>query len=156
MANPRGVAGQTDQALDSSTPMPQAVNSFDVFDTLIARRSVEPHRVLRRLEAQTCLSGLAEARLAADRHLGVRGQPYTLRDIWHAVAALTGLDAATTDRLLDLEVRLEHDECHGPRGPGAGESAPELHREPSLTVSHLGVTAVDQQADEAIRSAQER
>src|SRR5262245_10273940 len=90
--------------------MPLAVNSFDVFDTLIARRSVESQRVLHRLEAQTGLSGLAEVRLAADRHLGARGQPYTLRDIRHAVAGLTGLDAAITDRLLDLEIRLEHDE----------------------------------------------
>src|SRR5262245_12403098 len=34
-----------------------------------------------------------------------------LRDIWHTVAGLTGLDPATTDRLLDLEVHLEHDEA---------------------------------------------
>jgi hypothetical protein len=111
LPGPTPEAYRTDRPSTRFVPtMPQAVNGFDVFDTLIARRSVEPHRVLRRLEAHTGLMGLAAARLAADRHLGARGQPYTLRDIWNAVAAITGLDAATTDRLLDLEIRLEHDE----------------------------------------------
>jgi hypothetical protein len=90
--------------------MPHAINSFDVFDTLIARRGVEPRHVLDRLESQSGLPGLAEARLAADRLLGSRGQLYTLRDIWAEVGCALGLGERTTNRLLDLEVELEHEE----------------------------------------------
>src|SRR5262245_20114646 len=89
--------------------MPHTVNSFDVFDTLIARRGGDPRSVLDALEARAGRPGLAAARLAADRRLGARGQPYTLRDIWHEVRRALGLADADADRLLDLEVRLEHD-----------------------------------------------
>jgi len=47
--------------------MPRAVNSFDVFDTLIARSGVEPRGVLDWLESRAGVAGLAEARLQADR-----------------------------------------------------------------------------------------
>jgi hypothetical protein len=86
------------------------INSYDVFDTLIARRSVEPVRVLRRLEARAGVPGLASARQNADRVLGSRGQPYLLRDIWDEAVRYLHLGAAAVDRLLDLEVQLEHDE----------------------------------------------
>jgi hypothetical protein len=90
--------------------VPRPLNSFDVFDTLIARRSGEPAQVLRRLEACAGLPGLAAARLAADRLLGSRGRPYQLHDLWQEVRGALGLDAAATERLLALEVDLEHDE----------------------------------------------
>lgn len=90
--------------------MPRAVNSFDVFDTLIARRCVEPHGVLDKLEAQSGVPGLAAARLAADRALGASGHPYGLADIWRKAARALGLDAAARDRLADREVELEHEE----------------------------------------------
>ena len=51
-------------------------------DTLIARRSVEPQRLLLKLEVQARLPGLVAGRLAADRRLGSQGQPYQLSDIW--------------------------------------------------------------------------
>jgi hypothetical protein len=90
--------------------MARAVRTFDVFDTLIARRSVEPQRVLERLEARAGLPGLAAARLDADRRLWAAGRPFTLADLWRETGRALGLDAATTARLLDLEIQLEHDE----------------------------------------------
>jgi hypothetical protein len=86
------------------------IHSYDVFDTLIARRSGDPGRVLRRLEARAGLPGLAAARHNADRLLGSRGRPYQLRDIWDEAGRTLRLDAAAVARLLDLEVQLEHDE----------------------------------------------
>jgi hypothetical protein len=86
------------------------VNSFDVFDTLIARRCVEPRRVLDELESRAALPGLAEIRLAADRALGSLGRPYDLRAIWQHTAQATGIDASTMERLLALEVALEHEQ----------------------------------------------
>jgi hypothetical protein len=45
------------------------VNTFDVFDTLIARRCVESHGVLARLEEQACLIKALTGRVGADPHL---------------------------------------------------------------------------------------
>jgi hypothetical protein len=87
-----------------------SVNTFDVFDTLIARRGVGPHAALDRLEAAAGMPGLKAARLAADRRLWDRGRPYTLADLWDEVRAELHLDAASAARLLELEVRLEHAE----------------------------------------------
>ncbi|HEY3234379.1 MAG TPA: hypothetical protein VGJ84_06665 [Polyangiaceae bacterium] len=39
--------------------MPPLVNSFDVFDTLLARRCVEPRLLFLHLEARAGLPGLA-------------------------------------------------------------------------------------------------
>ncbi len=97
------------QKLDSVS-MSQLVNSFDVFDTLIARRSVEPRLVLKQLEAHAGVPGLAAVRVAADQQLGSQGQPHQLADIWQEVRRVMGVDAATTDRLHQLEIQLEHDE----------------------------------------------
>jgi hypothetical protein len=90
--------------------MPRAVNSFDVFDTLIGRRSVEPVRVLEQLESKASLPGLAAGRLAADRYLGSQGQPYTLHEIWNQVGGELGLDASTTAKLWEMEVQIEREE----------------------------------------------
>jgi predicted HAD superfamily hydrolase len=88
----------------------RSVRTFDVFDTLIARRSVEPHCVLERLEARAGLPGLAAVRLAADRQLWAAGQPFSLADLWRETGRALGLDGPTTSRLMDLEVQLEHEE----------------------------------------------
>src|SRR5205807_1750891 len=95
---------------ENSWAMPRLINSFDVFDTLIARRSVDPRQVLSKLEVRAGLPGLASARVSADQHLGARGTPYLLRDIWREVQRTMGLDGSTTDRLLDLELQLEYEE----------------------------------------------
>jgi hypothetical protein len=90
--------------------MPRAVNSFDVFDTLIARRCVEPTGALHQLEARTGLPGLAAARLNADRRLYARGQPFGLRDLWQEVRLALRLDPAPVGQLMELEIRIEHEE----------------------------------------------
>src|SRR5258706_13131009 len=90
--------------------MSRPINSFDVFDTLIARRSVEPRAVLRRLEDRAGVPGLTPARIAADQRLGGHGQPYDLGDIWQEVGRVMGLDSSTIDRLRELEVQIEHEE----------------------------------------------
>ena len=90
--------------------MRRLIHSFDVFDTLIARRSLEPRQLLKKLEARGGLPGLAANRVAADQRLGGGGQPYGLREIWQEVERAMGLDAATTARLLEMEVQIEHEE----------------------------------------------
>ena len=91
--------------------MSRPIRTYDVFDTLIARRGVEPDSVLRRLEARSGLPGLADARARADRALGARGRPYQLADIWREVEETLALDPDAARRLMDLEVLIEHEEC---------------------------------------------
>jgi hypothetical protein len=90
--------------------MPRTLKSFDVFDTLLARRCIEPRGVLDRLEQETGLPGLADARVQADRELGRRGQPYQLADLWQETRCLMNLDDALATKLHDREVQLEIDE----------------------------------------------
>jgi hypothetical protein len=90
--------------------MPRSVNSFDVFGTLVARRCVEPRLVLTRLETESGVPDLAEARLAADRKLWDTGHPYKLTDLWREAGQVLGLSEADAVRLLELEVAIEHDE----------------------------------------------
>lgn len=90
--------------------MPRPIKSFDVFDTLIARRCVEPVNVLHKLEVRAGIPGLAAARVTADQELGRRGQPYSLREIWQEVGRALSIDAASVQRLMHLELEIEHDE----------------------------------------------
>jgi hypothetical protein len=90
--------------------VPAWINSFDVFDTLIARRRVESRRVLQALEARVQVPGLARARLEADRQVGNVAKPYTLNDIWMEVCRALNLRAAEAARLLQLEVQIEHEQ----------------------------------------------
>lgn len=90
--------------------MPGSLRTYDVFDTLIARRSVEPSRVLAKLEVRAGVPGLAAARGAADRRLGGGGQPYGLQHLWNEVAAALGLGEAEATQLQELEIQIEHEE----------------------------------------------
>src|SRR5262245_25638893 len=89
--------------------MTHTVNSFDVFDTLIARRSVHPHALLSQLDVRTGRSGLASARIAADERLWNLGKPYLLSDIWSEVGRVLSLDDTTVAQLMTLEIELEHE-----------------------------------------------
>lgn len=90
--------------------MSRSVKSYDVFDTLIARRSVDPRPVLARLEAHAGIPGLAAVRLAADQQLGALGRPYTLCDIWQQVGRRIGLEATVIERLYHQEIQLDHEQ----------------------------------------------
>ena len=54
--------------------------------------------------------GLAAARLEADRRLWMLGKPYLLRDVYEEVARVLSFDEGRADRLMDLEIELEHEE----------------------------------------------
>jgi hypothetical protein len=90
--------------------MPHTVNTFDVFDTLIARRSVHPRAFLGQLDVRTRRLRLASARIAADERLWNIGEPYLLADIWREVGSALSLDDATIAQLMALELDLEHEE----------------------------------------------
>jgi hypothetical protein len=84
-----------------------AVRSFDLFDTLVARRCVDPHAVFRAMEHRAACPGFAADRIAAEATL--YGTPYTLDDIYARLAQQRALDAAETARLRDLELAIERE-----------------------------------------------
>lgn len=81
--------------------------SFDVFDTLIARRCIEPHEVFRIVELRSGVKGFADARIAAER--AVYHRQYGLVDIYGELQTRCGLSDEHRDALMtqELEVELE-------------------------------------------------
>jgi hypothetical protein len=84
------------------------IASFDVFDTLIARRCITPEGVFARVERTHPMVGFAALRRLAEHSLA--GQPYRITDIYARLAALAGLSAAQADALLASEIAAERAE----------------------------------------------
>ncbi|WP_419730652.1 glycosyltransferase [Lichenicola sp.] len=83
------------------------LNSFDVFDTLIARRCLEPWRIFEQVGAQVGIPGFVQARLMAEGQLA--GRAYTLDDIYVSLAGLWSLTPDQADWLKSLELAAEID-----------------------------------------------
>lgn len=84
------------------------LRSFDVFDTLIARRCIEPHRVFERVARTMERPGFPAERVAAEQ--AVWGGPYTLEDIYRRLAEDVGLDPSYAAQLMSAELAAELDE----------------------------------------------
>lgn len=87
-------------------PLPK-VSSFDLFDTLVARRCVEPKAVFDALEAQSGISGLAKLRIQAEAMVANRS--YGLDDIYERLRGLLGISQQEADALRSLELKIEKD-----------------------------------------------
>lgn len=83
------------------------VHSFDIFDTLVARRCIEPKNIFHELEHRTGLSGFAGQRVEAERMIA--NAPYTLDDIYGALHRHFGLAREVAERLKQAEIDLEID-----------------------------------------------
>ena len=83
------------------------LRTFDLFDTLIARRCVGPLAIYDLVAHQANIPGLASARSKAGHHLWMTQQTHTTRDIYQL--ALTMLPAAkcSADELAHLEFAQE-------------------------------------------------
>ena len=83
------------------------LNSFDVFDTLIGRRCLEPWRIFEQVGRQVGIPGFVQARLLAEAQLA--GRYYNLDDIYVSLAGLWNLVPEQADRLKSLELAAEID-----------------------------------------------
>jgi hypothetical protein len=81
------------------------VRSFDVFDTLIARRCVEPERVRDLVAERAEFPDFPALRHQAE--VNVTGAPYDLDDIYAELGRLTALSAVELNQLRDLEIEIE-------------------------------------------------
>lgn len=80
-------------------------HSFDIFDTLMARRCVEPKNVFAQVEERAKLYGFAEHRIRAEQM--VASGPYTLDDIYAVFHTHFGMSAEIADYLKQTEIELE-------------------------------------------------
>lgn len=83
----------------------QAVRSFDLFDTLVARRCGGPRAIFEMMEVRTGVTGLAQARAEAEAR--IFDTPYTLADIYEEVCRSQSLPFASAASLGRLELALE-------------------------------------------------
>ncbi|KQW41108.1 MULTISPECIES: FkbM family methyltransferase [unclassified Roseateles] len=91
--------------LQTQAAAPGVRRSFDIFDTLIARRCIRPEGVFAEVERRSGHAGFTAARLWAERT--VAEQEYQLADIHALVAQALRLDAAQAQALMQLEVDVE-------------------------------------------------
>lgn len=82
-----------------------SIRTFDIFDTLIARRCVRPDGIFATIGAAIGHAGFVELRKQAEAD--VYGNAYTLRDIYERMAAIAGLTTNEIDALEELELKIE-------------------------------------------------
>lgn len=88
-------------------PERPAQRSFDIFDTLIARRCIWPAAVFDEVERRSGRAGFSAARRAAEQAFGDR--EYTLADIHALLARHLGLGEQEAQALMALEIEVELD-----------------------------------------------
>jgi hypothetical protein len=81
------------------------MNSFDVFDTLLARRYITSDPIWDHIEDQYSIPGFATARKSADN--GSRN----LYEIYDILVGTSVIDQSQRNQLFDLELRLEKETC---------------------------------------------
>ena len=81
------------------------MRSFDIFDTLIARRCIEPHGVFRAVENRSGLADFFNQRIEAERRLCDTN--YTLDDIYSQLKLIAGVDDARAAGLKEIEIEEE-------------------------------------------------
>ncbi len=84
------------------------VNSFDVFDTLIARRCITSDSVFARMERELAWPGFARLRQAAEAALA--GTEYSLADIYRGLAQLAAVPQPVVDTWREAEIAVEQAE----------------------------------------------
>ena len=87
------------------------LKSWDIFDTLIARRCIHPHNIFRIVEQVTKLENFTALRIKAERNLIDRGINYNFDDIYKEFGKITNAPEKLCAELKALEIKVELDQC---------------------------------------------
>lgn len=87
-----------------------AVDTWDVFDTLIARYCVDPEAVFQWVAARSSAPEFPHWRMRAQADLDALAQPYDIHDIYRRLRE-NGADATLADRLLAEELAVEREQA---------------------------------------------
>ena len=90
-------------------PLRTTVNSFDLFDTLIARRCVTPTALFEEVERTLDARGFCALRQAAEHHVAQSREQFELRDIYDFMIARNHISATDAQRLMAAELDAEFD-----------------------------------------------
>ncbi len=86
----------------------RTIRSFDIFDTLIARKCIDPHRIFERVGRLTQNAGFAADRLSAEQRVAHR--PHNLDDIYNELTEIRGWSKTERDAAQTAEIDAELDE----------------------------------------------
>ncbi len=81
------------------------INSFDIFDTLLARRCVEAQNIFHELEKFSGIEKIAAIRLEAEKLIGAK--EYSIDDIYNQISKMIDISPEEIQALKALEVSLE-------------------------------------------------
>ena len=86
------------------------INTFDIFDTLIARFCIDAEDIFHQVERTTGVAGFAQQRQQAENMLFVSSAQYTLDDIYQELAKnlSLGFDQTQTLRATEIEVEVQN------------------------------------------------
>ena len=87
------------------------LKSWDIFDTLIARRCIHPHNIFRIIEQVTKLKNFTALRITAEQNLVKRGVNYNFDDIYKEFGKITNSPEKLCEELKALEIKVELDQC---------------------------------------------
>lgn len=89
----------------------KAVDSWDLFDTLVGRFHIAPESIFDLMAQKTGMPGFKAERIKAQHDLDAIGKPYDLREVYRRFCESTGADVHTTaPALFALEVATEIDQ----------------------------------------------
>lgn len=83
--------------------------SFDLFDTLIARACVTPENLFAEVELAQQVPGFAQCRIEAERRVASLKEPFSLDTIYEAMRESGFCDTAAACRLQKAEIEAEFD-----------------------------------------------
>lgn len=86
------------------------LKTWDIFDTLIARRCVFPHGVFQIVEQVSKVKGFTQARMTAEKNIADSNPNYNLDDIYEQFQKNTGVQKNICDALKKLECDVEFDQ----------------------------------------------
>jgi hypothetical protein len=87
------------------------LRTFDLFDTLIARRCVSPIAVYQTVEHASQITGLVDARSRAGHQLWTRQTPHSTQDIYQLAISFLPPMHLKAEALAQLEYQSEYREC---------------------------------------------
>jgi predicted HAD superfamily hydrolase len=82
-----------------------AVKSFDICDTLVARRCVHPYNIFYFVERRSSHQGFTTMRVLAERKIS--DQDYDLQAIYRAMRTLFNIDSERLAVLMQMELEEE-------------------------------------------------
>ena len=83
------------------------IRTWDIFDTLIARRCIFPQNIFAIVEQTSRIKNFAAARMTAERNVVERQINYTLDDIYNELQRVTNASKDFCDKLKELEIEVE-------------------------------------------------